>query len=298
MTKEALVPEVVEKSIEKVLRADIQRPIDQMLDGNEAGYQKCLDLAMRATTSRDWIDMGGKPYLCESGAKKTAFRFGLSILFDRDPNGRVIFDREETEDEFGKIFIYTITGRAKLAVKEIEAIGTASTRDQFFGWFYEQDPNYPDDPKKKIRKPKPIYDVVEDAKKKAITNFTNNSIKSFLGLGGQSWEDLAKYGIYPEGKQKVDYKTNKPGATATKQTQNQTDSRPPFWEWDGKDGGKMISAKPGTHFSDAFLAGVGMRANANKSIYTCKWGETQLNALKKEFENAGKQESPEPGSEG
>lgn len=273
--KKATVPAIIEQSVDQVLKNETASPMELMLEGDERGFQTCLKLALMATTSRDWIDMGGNPYLQASGAHKAAFRFGLSIHIDRDPNGRPIFDREDFEDEHGKGAIYTVSGTGQIKERTVEAIGSASTRDQFLGWIGKGD----------SRKPKPFYDVVEDAKKKAITNMKGNIIKSFLGLDGWTWEMLSNYSIYPEGKASVNYGKGKPAQS--KQIAGKKDDRPPFWQWEGNDGGQLISAKSGEHFSEEFLLGIGMK-KGGKGIFTSKHSDNKLELLTNQFAEAGK----------
>lgn len=271
---------LVEKSTDEAIQSEVVTPVEMMLNGNESAYQQCLSLALSATKSRDWIDMGGTPYLAMSGADKVAFRFGLSIKIDRDNNGRPIFDREDFTDEMGQAAIYTVSGTGQLGTRVVEAIGSSSTRDDFLGWIGKKN-----DPE---RKPKPFYEVVEDAKKKAVTNLKNNIIQSFIGLKGLSWEDLAEFGVSRDGKAAVNYK-KKPGAKTTKRMESKKDDRPPCWQWEGDDGNKLISAKAGDHFTEEFLLGIGLK-KGGKGIFTSRYSETKWETLQSQLNDAPQEE--------
>ncbi|GJL53951.1 MAG: hypothetical protein NPIRA02_10830 [Nitrospirales bacterium] len=129
-------------------------------------------LALKVTNAHDWIDENGKPYLQVSGAEKVARLFGVSWRID---------DAEFDEHEDGH-FTYTYKGYFMLAGKEIEAIGTRSSRDKFFSRARGSDI----DPSTISR---------GNVKKSAYTNCLGNGITRLLGIRNMSWDELKAAGL-------------------------------------------------------------------------------------------------------
>lgn len=90
--------------------------------------KKIINLALKITTHRDWVNQNGNPYLVHSGAEKVARLFGISL-------SNIKTEKMWAEDTKGKYYIYKTTGKATLPGKfdSIEALGTCSQRDPFFG---------------------------------------------------------------------------------------------------------------------------------------------------------------------
>ena len=240
-------------------------------------YQRVMEVAIRATSQGDWIDQNGKPYLQASGAEKVARRFGVRI-FD------VEIERENITDDNGIYYLYTVTGKAALGSgnESIEAIGTCSSRDKFFGRSHGEN--------------KKMEDVdIGNVKKKAYTNFMGNAITRLLGVRNLSWEDIAKYGITRNDKSSVTYKGNEQKASETKTNQKAgQDSKKPYWksDWQGK---TYLHAKVGVHFDEAFLVNLGFKASAKTAgQYSILHSADLENALEEEYvaaeEALGRQE--------
>jgi hypothetical protein len=156
---------------------------------------KIRQFALRTTNGGDWVDMGGKPYLQARGAKKIARAFGVSWRLG-------LPEKEWREDDNGRYYIYTIKGEFGASGQYIEAIGTKSSRNPFFG------------------KGKNVEDVDEqNIIKAAETNCVNNGIKDLLGLDGVSWEDINSAGI--KSNSKVNYKNSKPQAEGEKRSEDE-----------------------------------------------------------------------------
>lgn len=169
-----------------------------IIDKRNSLFDRLLATALHSTKSSDWIDQNGKPYLQVSACEKVARRFGVRI-FDLKS------EREDLEDEKGSYYIYTISGKAALGDRdEIEAIGTGSSRDKFFG------------SQRGELKAKADIDIT-NIKKKAYTNFLGNAITRLLGIRNLTWDDLAAYGLYKNQSQSVSYKkTSKSKASPSK----------------------------------------------------------------------------------
>lgn len=120
---------------------------------------RIMDAALKITSELDWVLIGGKPYLQESGTTKVARLFGISIQLIGAPT-------VETDPEGYKT--YTYKARFMLKDQFIECEGSRSMREDFFS-------------KSKnggIKKPDEIDD--RDVKMAAYTNCLNNGIKRLI----------------------------------------------------------------------------------------------------------------------
>jgi len=70
--------------------------------------------AIKLTNPRDWVNLGGIPYLCSSGAEKIARAFGVSWA-------DLHIEEEERRDEKGKFVMFTCRGKFSLGEAVIEA---------------------------------------------------------------------------------------------------------------------------------------------------------------------------------
>jgi hypothetical protein len=248
---------VIQSNMTDAVTMDVKSILEQSIQGQEQSYQQLLKLAVKATFSSDWIDMGGKPYLQQSGVARIALRFGVSVKFDRDNQGNPLIMREDFEDEkYGKGYVYTVCGKAIVGDREFEAIGTASTQDQFLGM----------EGKGESRKAVALHESMQDAKKKAVTNFYNNAISQIIGIKGMSWDGLAQYGIGKGNKSNVSYgvpKEEKPVGPLPV-----IDKNKPYWTWDtGKS--VWLYVHQGDHYTAEWLSGNGFKPTQKDPM---KWG--------------------------
>jgi len=262
--------EVLQKNIMEATSTDVKSLIEQSLQGQETAYQTLLKLAIKSTFSSDWLEIGDKPYLQQSGTARIALRFGVSVKFDRDTQGNPLIMREDFDDEkYGKGYVYTVCGKAIVGTREFEAIGTASTQDQFLGMEGKGD----------NRKAVPIHEAMQDAKKKAVTNFYNNAISQIIGIKGMTWEALKEYGVTRGGKGKVAYDTQ---PKAQEKAPEISKDRP-YWTWDNK-GTIWFYVKTGNHFSEEWLESQGMKpTKADPSKYGAKYSQTLFEEVEKHF---------------
>lgn len=134
--------------------------------------EKMAKFAITRTNATDWLDMQGKPFLSGSGSEKVARVFGVKIH-------SVKSSKTFSEDEQGTYYIYEYSGIAELPSKfdSIEAIGSCSSRDQFFA--------------KKGGEWKPLSQIDEcNIMKAAYTNFLGNAITRLLGIRNLTWEEV------------------------------------------------------------------------------------------------------------
>ena len=149
-------------------------------------YNKIKSIAIRLTNELDWVDLGGRPYLLESGAQKIAKAFGVDI-FD------VRLERELIKDDKGEYLVFIAKGKArsKILNSYIEDIGTCSQRDRFFAT--------------RGGELIPIEDVdITMIMKKAKANLDGRLIRKAIGFGNVTWEELKGANIQPAAK--VEYK--------------------------------------------------------------------------------------------
>ena len=135
---------------------------------------RIMDAALKITNELDWVLIGGKPYLQESGSTKVARLFGISIQLLGQPTVSV-------DNEGYKTFTY----KARVMLKDqfIECEGSRSMKDDFFA-------------KRggKLLKPDEVDE--RDVKMAAYTNCLNNGIKRIIpNLRNIDTEKLEKAGL-------------------------------------------------------------------------------------------------------
>ena len=141
-----------------------------------AAMNRIMDAALKITCELDWVLIGGKPYLQESGATKVARLFGISIQLLGTPTVSV-------DNEGYKTFTY----KARFMLKDqfIECEGSRSMKEDFFA---KQGKDKP------FKKPDEIDE--RDVKMAAYTNCMNNGIKRLIpNLRNIDVETLERAGL-------------------------------------------------------------------------------------------------------
>ena len=155
---------------------------------------RIMDAALKITTEYDWILIGGKPYLQESGTTKVARLFGISIQLIGQPT--VEFDNEGYK---------TFTYKARFMLKDqfIECEGSRSMKEDFFAKAGKDKP---------LKKPDEIDE--RDVKMAAYTNCLNNGIKRLIpNLRNIDISALEKAGLEVGKIQGYTFKTGAKGGT-------------------------------------------------------------------------------------
>lgn len=160
--------------------------------------------ALKLTNYRDWVIHGSgdkaKPYMCASGAEKIA-AIGVSVLGIRHV-------KDWDEDEKGRYYIYTYNGIFSIAGRSLEAIGTCTSRDQFFAM--------------RQGELKPLGEVPQDnITKAAYSNMLVNGISRLLGFRSITMEELKETGIDIGRLEKVEYKEGTKGGSSDKDKKHQ-----------------------------------------------------------------------------
>jgi hypothetical protein len=158
--------------------------------------KKIRSLALRVTGANDWVDQDGKPYLQVSGAEKVARLFGISW--------RVGEPEQRVEDDGH--FRYVYKGEFMMSGVSIEAIGTRSSKDPFFGRRHGEDV-----PPEQVDK--------ANVMKSAYTNCIGNGITRLLGLRNMTWDDLRASGVEQKAAGRVERKSAAPATEDDKKLQ-------------------------------------------------------------------------------
>jgi len=130
-----------------------------------AAINTIMSTAIKMTTEKDWVKIGGNPYLMETGASKIARMFNISW--------QISPPAKEYEKDGSGHYMYRASGLFHFAGAEITAEGLRSTRDEFFigSAGTEQSP-------KVQKKPQDVDE--RDVMQAAYTNCLNNGIKRVL----------------------------------------------------------------------------------------------------------------------
>lgn len=198
------VIEVVGKNVVDAVTEDTSllgvNPDNILVMAQEAEqYLKAMNIviktALRITNEMDWVCIGGKYYLQETGSAKVARLWGISIHLFGDP-------KVEVDAEGYKTFIYT--GRASKKGESVDCQGSRSMKDDFFC-----------KTKNGIKKPDEIDE--RDVRKSAYTNFVNNAIKEFVpGLRNVDGKTLEEAGLDLSKIQGYTFKTGSKGGNSGK----------------------------------------------------------------------------------
>ncbi len=177
--------EVVALPPEKQSLTDMTDDLIQSAERRIASLQKIIVLALKVTNEHDWVDQQGKPYLQGSGAEKVARLFGVGW---KD----ITTEKKRTEDENGPFYFYLTSGVFTLKGDAIHAVGTCSSKDQFFAKKKEKD----EETGEWTMVLKPLSEVDEtNIMKSAYTNCVVNGITRLLGLRNMTWEQLQEAGL-------------------------------------------------------------------------------------------------------
>jgi len=173
--------------------------------------KKIISIALKITTYRDWVNQNGNPYLVHSGAEKVARLFGISL-------SDIKTEKLWADDTKGKYYIYKTTGKAILPGKfdSIEALGTCSQRDPFFG-------------KAKGEFLETLEIDETNIMKASYSNFTVNAITHLLGLRNLTWEELKEVGIDKGKVQEIKYQSGSKKVEKTA-TQEEVKKQKEIWD--------------------------------------------------------------------
>ena len=164
-----------ENPITNIVESDNIILLAEQAEKKVAALQKIMTACLSMTTPHDWVLIGGKPYLQESGCTKVANLIGIS--FEIAPNFPVV----TVDSEGYKTFTYRVRAFGKNTY--VEGEGQRSMRDDFFS-------------KTKDGKKPPELINERDVRIAALTNAKANAIKSIIpGLKNIEVATLTNAGI-------------------------------------------------------------------------------------------------------
>ena len=143
-------------------------------------------LALRVTNKNGWNDVGGRPYLNESGCMKVGALFGVSLT------GTEVKELRESY-EGQAVVRYVAKTTTTFLGRQIEVEGLSVSREPFFS--------------RKNGQPIPLSEVDPNTvRKKAVTNAHSRAIKKILGLGGITWDEVRDASVRKDDVSSVEYK--------------------------------------------------------------------------------------------
>ena len=153
--------------------------------------KKIMNAALMITNENDWVLIGGKPYLQETGASKVARLFGISWKIE---NPQILVDNQGYKT-------YIFKGTFSMNNDSIEAEGSRSMKDDFFVG--------------RGTNKKSIDEIDErDVRMSAYTNCINNGIKRLVpGIRNLKLEDLEKANLDTKAISGYTFKTGSQGGT-------------------------------------------------------------------------------------
>ncbi len=151
-----------------------------------ANVLKIKRLAFRVTNKNDWNDVGGRPYLNESGCMKVGALFGVSLTGTEVKELRESYEGQD-------VVRYVAKTTATFLGRQIELEGLSASSEPFFS--------------RKNGQAIPLSEIDLNAvRKKAVTNAHNRAIKKILGLGGITWDEVRDAGVRKDDVSSVEYK--------------------------------------------------------------------------------------------
>jgi len=239
-------------------------------------FEQIREMALKATTALDWIDQEGTPFLQGSGAEKIARRFGLKIT-------NVRREKFSERDEQGEYYYFRYTSTVGWGAESVDAVGTCSSRDQFFG--------------KRNGQWLPLAEVdITNIEKSAYTNCTSNGVQRFLGIRNVTWDEVERLtGVKRDQVQKVEYAK---GQKSSQWTPEQRDMAKRIGNYllAEADGKKEMAAdvlEKATAFKgkDGDVPGKRKLENLSGKQVDIVYNKLRVKII--EYEKAGKMEQPE-----
>jgi hypothetical protein len=176
----------------------IEQQTSDRIKEMEASFKiagRMVQLALSRTRPGDWVDIGGKPYLQASGAKKLLLPFGISV-----DKPKFTMETKEAGKHGQPEIIYhcevTIYSKKMSAYNEI---GSASSADEFFCLVHDKGPDgkWAKDANGEyiVHYLPPAEIDMSEVQKKSYANAIGRAVKAMLGLENLTWDDLGACGI-------------------------------------------------------------------------------------------------------
>lgn len=177
-----------------------------------SAVKKIMNAALSITHENDWVLIGGKPYLQETGSSKIARLFGVKWEFIGN-NPQV-----EVDAEGYKTFTYRMA--FYMSNDKIECEGSRSMREDFFAKIKDTEKSTKDKTVYKLKKPDEIDE--RDVKMAACTNCINKGIKRLIpGVRNIGINELKNAGLDIEQISGYIFKTGTQGGKDNKKSDSE-----------------------------------------------------------------------------
>jgi len=175
----------------------------EQLERRNLLLDRAMAMSIGKTNKRDWVNMGGKPYLQIGGSVKVARLWGIGIS---NVKGVKVAEKDEKGDYYRYKFSADFQIPGELPQ---EGHGACTSRDKFFGQLSEKKDKQTGEILQAARF-KESWEIDENnIEKKAYTNCLNNGIKQVTGLRDATWDEVAMYAKGSSEVAKVDYQAGK-----------------------------------------------------------------------------------------
>ena len=175
---------VVQNEQDALLNMDYNNilTLAERADKMVSALNKIMAAAIRVTVPKDWVMIGGTPYLQESGATKVARLFGIGWKIHPG------YPKQDIDGDGYPTYTYRMT--FTMGNQSIEAEGMRNARDEFFA-------GKRTDKSGNSVKQKSVDEIdLADVKRAAYTNCLNRGIKAILpGLRNLDASSLEQNGI-------------------------------------------------------------------------------------------------------
>lgn len=186
----ALAPRGMEEL--PVVRGSDYAEIIQSIEAQAVVYKRQRQVFLKITTASDWLEYKGG-YCRMSDGALSKFKTAVGLIVE-DVQGW----QEDGEDKDGRFIDFYYSGWGRLArlgdlSPRLYAIGSRSTRDPFFKFCYDWNPETKKKDKKRIKALNEID--LPDVRKAALTNLKVNLMAELLGLKNVPIEELKSAGV-------------------------------------------------------------------------------------------------------
>lgn len=213
--KEEIPVEVKELVKTEGVSIEKHEGILEQLERRNLLLDRAMAMSIGKTNKRDWVSMGGKPYLQIGGSVKVARLWGIGIF---NVKGVKIPEK----DEKGDYYRYKFTADFQIPGElPQEGHGACTSRDKFFGQLSEKKDKQSGDVLQEARF-KDSWEIDENnIEKKAYTNCLNNGIKQVTGLRDATWDEVAMYAKGSGEVGKVEYQKGKQATEGDKKNNDE-----------------------------------------------------------------------------
>ncbi|MBD3297941.1 MAG: hypothetical protein GF341_04740, partial [candidate division Zixibacteria bacterium] len=172
--------------------AEFQRHYQIMERGVERRFA-VIKLAMKACEPKDFVDIGGKPWLQAIGARRCQLVTGIKV-------GRPVFETRVVGDD---VFVECLLDGSwpAFGIDAIQ-IGSCDTRDKFYLGDLDDEEGRSTYQQCLKRaggdRDTAIQMLVASVKKKAYANTFSRLVSDLMGVRGLSWDSLSHLGFTPD----------------------------------------------------------------------------------------------------